>query len=782
VIALFVERFGIENLIFLFLADAVLFLIGSVIASYLVKKIREDLFLIGKVCFTLIFIGLASLFPETEIWFFVFAILAKDLFFSRINLSLIRQVEEFFSPTEAQKFIPVIDSAITIGTIFGAFFMVQMLNYFPEKAVLALWAGAVFGIGALILFLPKILHFLPRFEIEREDESDSRNEIAEAWKRIKERGFLRNLLFLVFFQAMLFTFIEVEFTREIHHEIVLEKSHNVVPVDLKNLQASIFTQAADHLIEFGHTAKEKVITLSSDLIAHEKLAHDLGMFHLLFGLLALVVQLLITSRILYTLGIVGSIISYFLLILAAVSALFFGFGNISILRGIQHGFHSVGTSAYHLIFYSIFARSREAVRLFFEGIVVPVGVIFAVGFMFLIPENLIVPLMFVSSFGSVFVAVLMKRNFTAHSAKSMLKEDNISAKLHHIEILGQKGHRNAAIILANELKNKNNNPIVREKLVATISGINKPGAITVYSAILNDVTESLELKKNVLSSLLKIGSLKEYWQEHAFGQHHLLETLNNLFVRESDSHLKKLVVMNIFQHLPIHQVVPFFLREIKTSDELLQAILLRSCTIFNDPATVFYLRSFLSHENSRLKGSAIIALWKFEDRRKLRGILKSLISSSVEVEKISGIYTVGEVKDRKLRYRLMEFMDCESKGGLSDLSGQPLIRLHVLIALAKLGDKRSIPGLLKVVFGEEEQLAQVAFNMLDRIPSDIRYLLQKEIQLEVSNHVFSILKPRNVFRFEHISHLPNELIVRLKRFYRLAGRYDDILMLERVES
>ena len=766
--ALFVERFGIEHLMSLFFVDAALFLTGSILVSLFHQRIREDHYLIVKVILTLIFLFMASLFEKTQIEFFIFAILAKDLFFSRINISLLRQTEEFFSPQEAQKFIPLIDSAIIIGTIIGAFLMIELLQVLPEESVLWLWGVTTAIIGFLALSLPSILKTLPSFETEATEKAHQ-NKIITAWKRVRHKPFLKNLVLIVALQAVIFTFIEYEFTKELHEEIVIGQ-HKEEEFNYKNLQASLLSDAKGKILEMGKITQEKVIEVSSHLIAHEKLAHDLGMFHLIFGLIALFVQIIITSRVLNLLGIVGSIIVYFFLLLGTLVSLFMGFGSMNILRGIQHGFHSIGTSAYHLAFYSLFSSFRDALRFFLEGVIVPLGVMISIIIMRLAPHEIVFPIMIFILALIILIGAFMKKNFTKHSAQSMWSEKNITAKIHHIEILGQRGHKNGGPILAKELKNKSNTPVVREKIISTLSKINDPRVITTYTELLSSRDETTDMKEYILKALLKMNSLKDYWGNHAFSQHHLIEVLNTLFENTDNAHLKKLIIMNIFQHIPVHKVVPFFLKEIKNEDEVQQSILLRSCTLFNDPATVFYLRSFLDHPSPRLRGAALIALWKFEEKHIIKPLLDQLLSAQDEESIISGIYTVGEIHETTYVPHLLKYLEFPSKN----------MRLHTLIALAKLGDTRSIPGLLQIIFSKDKKLSDAAFHMLDRVPSDIRYLLQKEIQLEVSSRVFGILRSREVFLLEHLKKLPKKIILELKNLYKLAERYDDMLIIEQV--
>jgi len=774
--ALFVEKFGISQLPILFLIDAGLFLFGTLVTSFYFRNLEADKYLLLFSGLTLISLGLTSYFDVTEIGFFVFALLAKDLFFSRINLGLLRQTEELFSPLEARKFIPIIDSAITIGTVLGAFLLIQLLHFSCDEAVLGIWAGAVIGVIVLTILLPKILNFLPRFEAVCAIRSSRRNTFIETFNALNDRPFLKNLLLLVFFQTVLFTFVEIEFTREIHNEIQEHhETHSEPVVHGQDLQASLLSSAKEKFTEVRHTAQEKaseiVHYLEHDVITHEKLAHDLGMFHLIFGLIALAFELLITSRVLYRVGVVGSILTYLGIIFIAIMFMFFRIGNIQTLRGLQHGLHSLGSSPYHIAFYALFSRRREAIRLFFEGILVPLSVIVAIGILFFIPESYVLPVMLIATLGAICAGSFMKRNFTRNSAINMQNESGISEKLHHIEILGQRGHKNAGMILVQELKNRSNHMVIREKIIKTITFINDPEVIHAYVEIIMDTKESKEIKGKVLNSILLLSSLNSYWKNHAFGQHHLINALKNLHKTEDETHLKKLIIMNIFLQLPPTEVVPFFLEVMKTRDEQLKSICLRSCTVFNDPDIVFYLRPYLMHSNPRIRGHAVIALWKFEKKDSLKNILRELLMDNDEKVKIAGIYAIGETYDDFCKDDLLSALANERKKEN---------RLHLLIALAKLKDKDVIPELLDMILGDDIELANMANHMLERVPKEIRDEIRREIQFEISHRVSQIIEPQNIRHMEDLQKLSVPVLEYLKRLYQLDGKYDDMLMMESV--
>ncbi|MCF7812516.1 hypothetical protein K9M59_02885 [Candidatus Gracilibacteria bacterium] len=769
VTALFVEQFGIQALLLLFLCDGVLYALGAFLASFLIPRISLRRFLFFNIVATSLLVGASLFFSPENILFFVCILAAKDLFFSQLSIALYRRSEHLFSPSEAQRFMPLVESAITVGAVVGATLMLIFLDIMPAQFVLFLWLAMLFGIGAVIFFTPQILHTLPRFSLPSQPKKDFPNPLKEAIHGLQRIPFLRHIAVILLLQTAVFTIVEFEFTKDVqshivpHHEIT---SH----IQPQHLQASLFQETKETLGKIGSTIKHNVEEISSGFIMHKTLAHDLGAFHLLFGLLALVVQFF-TPKLLQKFGVIGTMFSYFLILSVTFLSFLLGYGTVNTVRMIQHGTHSLGEAPYHLTFYSIFSHGRESVRLFLEGIIRPIGILLAVISFFLFPSNIVFWFALAACGGLLILSWPLKKSFTALSEANLDSDDEIEGKLHSIEVLGQRGHTDRGLLLSQELQKKELPPVIRQKIIRTLTVVNDPRSIHTYLEILRDKKEDFEIKMAVLDSLFHIKISESYWQDHAFTRYNLLEILKSLFSVHEHSHMRKLIVMNIFRHQPSHEIAPFFLETMNRADVKLQSVYLRSCQMFDDPAIAFYVRDYLDHSDPRIQGHAIIALWKFHDRQKLQTLLDQLLEGTKD-EKISALYTIGEVKARCYRDNLYRLMHDEDHW----------IQLHALIALAKINDEHCIPGLLRILFGSDRSLSKAAFHMLDRAPQEIRDTLTREIRFEVSNRVAHILRPQQIYSSQKLSSLPQNILEELKHLYALADRYDDILVMEHLRG
>lgn len=761
VTALFLDIFGIQNILYLFLIDAWLLIAGSYLAHFCFLRMPIHQFLYVNVLATLGFLALAWFGRDNPVMFFTGVILAKDLFFSQVRIATLRRNEELMSPTEATHLMPVVETALTIGTIVGAGAFLYLLSFLPSKQVLFFWVVPLLALIVLIHFGPRYLRDIPQIHKLSKPEAEENDQIQ--FGALKKIRFLWLMSLVILIQGVLWSVLEFEFLSSLTEHVQSHPPQFELPA--QEIQANLLHNAIPEVTEAAHKVAEK-----SSAYMEYSMAHALGFLELLFGLVALLVQGLLASRVLKHFGVVHTMLIYFLGLLGVVATFALGGISMNLVKGYKHGFHALFMSSYHLSFYSIFSKNRESVRHFLEGFIYPAGIIAGVGLM-IICAQFMIPLSYLMVVLVSALALLMmpmREAFTYLSKRNLKSDQCILTKMHSIEVLGQRGHHQAMKHLGAELLRTDLHPVVREKIVVTLSRINDPEVIHIYVQILRSKTESDELKVKILESSLKLEALSDYWAKHAFSQYHLLETLKEFFAKTDNPHLRKLIVMNIFAHLPTSQVVPFFLEVLENSNEELKSVCLRSAgEIFSDPEVVYYVRKWLDHPNPKVRGYALIALWKFEDHEVLGQKIDAMLASDDEKELIAGIYTIGEVQDETRELHLMQLEDHPSEE----------VHMHVLVALAKLGDDRCVESLLDILFAEDEDRARRVFGMLKRAPK-IRSKLKRAIQLEVSQRVMQILIEEQIKTASHLKRLPAKTRRYLSRLYRLAERYDELLHLE----
>lgn len=766
VTAVFIDLFTISKVLYLLLIDAGIFLLGSFVANYFFIQKEHDSFLISTILGTIACVSIAALFRHNTIVFLGLALLAKDFFFAQLGIGILRKNESLFSPSEAQRIMPILESSLTIGTIMASALFLLLLTIFKVETLFVFWIIPLGIMFFMVFSAKKILREIPTLSKHTEVAKSS---VFEHFVDAQNIPFLKYMTLVVFLQAALFSMVEFEFLKSIDTNI---KHSAMESIDLTQMQTSVISDSLQKVEAVGHEIVSEVKSVSSEIFVYDTMAHSLGVFSLFFGLVALMVQLFLTHQFIRRIGIVNTMLVYISGLLGTIALFLFGGIGMGSVKTFQHGAHSLFEAPYHITFYSIFSHSREHIRYFFEGIVKPLGVILGVTMLISLQyfsKSVEVGAMGVVALFIISFAFMMKSKFTKLSKENLRSNQNISAKLHAVEVLAQKGHEKSAEALGEELLQSTTDDIVKEKIIHTISKINDPHSVHVYLEILTNQSTNQETKIQILDSLLKFTNLKNYWESHVFSQHHLLRVLQDIFDHTTHTHLKKLVVMNIFKHLPPHKVADYFLQTLKTSDCELQAICLRSASeIFNDPEMVYYVRDYLSQGTPKLKGYAIIALWKFDDQQWLSRIIAQLLRGNRE-ERIAAIYAIGEIKGDKWRNDLRNLLNTKDLG----------VKVQVLVALMKLKEVSIIDQVMEILLGQDTQLSRKMFFMLKRVPKEIRDIIKNEISFQVSGRVLEILVSESITHRQHLQKLSGEIKRYLRHLYRLGEKYDDLVLIGR---
>ncbi len=714
-------------------------------------------------------------FESDSLWFFGFLFLAKDFFFAQVSIALTRQNEEFFCPTEARRVVPVIDSAITIGGLIGALLVIQGLDWISQTAVLHIWGAVLLGMSYLIYRTDDIIGSMPEITQYATKEHDKIDSLFSGISKLGKIPFLRLLCVIIVLQSLIFTVIEYEFTQEIQHHVSHSKPKDEHTTKKYPLEASLI-QKAEKVIhhatektkEIAHEVTGKAKAVTAKMFMEETLAHALGMFHLLFSGIALIVQLLIASKVLEKIGIIGSITSYHVILAISILGYAFGYGNVSMVRAIQHGFHALSEAPYHITYYSVKHQVRESIRLILEGIVKPIGIIGGFLIITYVPTQFIWPSLLCILGLLLLLHKAKNGSFTQLCYKNVQLSQKMIDKLHALETLGHKGHQEVVSILSSEIRNKREHEILRRKSIDVATKIQDPNIIHAYIRVLKDPEELIEIKIEVLKSILKIPNISQHWEGHAFSFYNFVKTLKLLLETETDRQLKKLIVMNLFQHLPVTEVVPFFVAGLESADDELKSIYLRSSRVIQDPEILDYVEPYLNDDNPKLKGHALIALWDFYDQKILTNQLVGWIGSENEEEIIGGIYAIGEVQEEQFIPMIRGYIGHKNQN----------IHIQALVALTKLGQKDVKSEILKVAFGPDQELANKIYHMLERVENGLKESIRADINYEVAIQVSKILEEKNIHTGSDFEHITAGVWQKLLFLYSLAGRYDCVAELD----
>ena len=387
-IAMFIHRVGVERLPFLLILNALLVMLGTIIYSYLLQWIKRPLLIIyttltaGALLFT------STLFIYTsELVFFAMILMAQSIFLSQLNILISLFTEDLFSPLESQRAFPLITSSETLGGVLGGLMVAVLSSFMPPYKFIYLW------ILALVLIIPTLLtshvyrQKIPSLKLQKYKEEKQRSthwvETAQnTVKKIRKIPFLSGVVGMILLQFMLLNLFEFQYFKAIE-ESVIEK--NKIEFEVKDYRPD--TNLKVSLLDV------KNVTLSSenalnDNVIEEKITQSLGLFQMIFSAGSLIVQIFFASRILNSLGIVGSLLVHPLVTLLNLFNMTFNFNfltaaagrsSLEITSGIFH-------NAYHSSYYAIIESMRTEIKELIEGFVKPFGAILAFFSIFLIQE------------------------------------------------------------------------------------------------------------------------------------------------------------------------------------------------------------------------------------------------------------------------------------------------------------------------------------------------------------------------------------------------------------
>ncbi len=703
-IALFVTKFGISNLPFMILLQAILTIAGMFAFSFLNEHFSSKKLIPICSFATGLTLFIATFFLDQPYVFFGLLLMVTGIFLPQLTIFLSNYIEDFFTPLECERTFPVIESAQTIGGIFAGLLITTLSAYIGSYKFFYLWILFLFLVVSVIFFLEPLSS--EQQHIFHSQELTKRNFRSRV-KKIKES--VENIKLVPFLQGMLVIFLL--------HWIVA------------------------HVLEFQYT---KLIDESIEATggAHEEgLAHGLGTFHILFHGSALFVQLLVASRILRKIGTVGSFLLHALVTFFSSVSLMLGFGYFTVILA-KNNFEISGIlhkNAYEASYYALKHGTQRQVREFFEAFVYPVGTIIGtiivlfVQFFFLETHTFLsleIVLIALTA-AMIFFTVRLQHSYTQLSRDTLMKSDHHQAKFHAIEILSQKGHQNHLTALISTLRNPREVVSVKVKILEMFQRIADPKTIPVLLDFLHDREEDIaEAAVKALGGFTKLG---DNIFDQGFSRYRVINELKELFTKSGSEKVCEAVI-HALAALKYEKIVPFLLDAMNGASERLHIASIQVSGLFHDPAIVDFLLPGLRSRSPFIRAETVLSLWQFAPyRNKLSSVLMSLYGSSKRDDFLAYCSVIGDIGDRRDIVRLREHLDVLD----------PVQKFSVSYALYKLGDHSALTHLVHLLFSRNSLVLQKANALFHSLKPDQKAFLQNIVRREVSQRLQQIFSSEN---------------------------------------
>ncbi len=746
--ALFLGKVGIELLPLLFLGNALLMMLGTLIYQKLIHRVKEEVLITFTVLMAAASLVSSIFFIHTNpTLFFVFYLIAQSIILSQLNILISLFNEELFTPLESQRTFPIIESAETVGGIMGGLLLTLFADAIPSYKFILIW------VILLIFILPIVLRYnartmeIPKLKIAGETHRTSKVHYNE----IKKYPFLKGMMMVVLLFWAIMNVLEFQYT--------------------KAIQEDVYSTQEETLVE-GHPTGHEIALASEDPVQEEQqdyeqaITQKMGTLHLIFNLAALFMQLIFASRIISALGITSSMLLHPLVTLLNLIAmtLHFNFFTASLSRGSYELTGILFKNAYDSSYYAVPHELRRDTKEFMQGIMKPFGAILGtVGLLFIafklkgLEQTMALnAMLLVMSALMAFILNRMNRSYTLMNEQNLSHKSDLPTRLNAVEILGQKGHESNTASLQKILQRSSEPEVLKERILNTLGLLEDPEAIASLLEIIKNPNDDLRL--GAIQALAHYHKLKKHMLEQSFTRYRVIESLKAALKKEHQENILEPLVL-LYYDLEPQGLIEFLMGELH-KDENVRPHFIRMLHLFKDPNLKYYLKDRLEDKDPAIKAAALVALWQF---KALRAELKHHLMKMLESRKLEvlalGIETAGRVKETSLRSTLKSYIHHESEK----------IRQAALLSLAQMEDESVIPEL---ILHFEDSL-----RSLQGVSKRFQRILEQALDLHVIEKISSILSEYKHLSLDEMSH---ETLATLKHLYSKVKAYHEAHKIEKI--
>ena len=425
----FIAKLGIEKLPILIIAQAILVIVGMILFSFFINFHHlSGLIKIYTFCTAFLFVLAGQAHSHQTIYFSILLI-AFGIFLPQLFIYVSSYIEEFYSPEESEKHLPLLESSETIAGISSGLILSLFSGYFSEYKITMLCA--------LILVLTAVI--FASYDLEKNNvhhESDSHlkkminfKAVKVAWDEIEKYNFLQTLFVVLFIQWVIGWMLEFRYTMVVEESLV-----------------------------------------GQQLAAHQQgIIHGLGLLQLFMYSSALIMEFFIGKKIIASLGTFGSFLVHSIVTALSVGNLFLSAPYIaSILARNNFEMTSIlHRTAYESTFFAFREKVRKGLRELFEALLMPIALIFAnivilVVQAFFIEQHtiLVLDLFSLMCVGLMSYFAYLLRDPYTNLVADLLKSKNVNEKMNAIEILIQNGHRDGIKKLLSSMSKKHEDEVI----------------------------------------------------------------------------------------------------------------------------------------------------------------------------------------------------------------------------------------------------------------------------------------------------------------------------------
>lgn len=697
IVAMFVGKYGITALPYLFALIAVFTIIGTFLYSTFLDKFSPEKLLILTIFLNIVMLFFATqIYHTNEVLFYALLIVSVSVFTMQFKIILDGYIEDLFTPLQSERTFPIIEAADTVGGIVAGLAVMSLSNSIETYKFVFLW------MVALALIVPALVWNGHTEEVALVNglHHNSRESIGlftkikKAFSHAGPISYVKGMFLIVFLEWVLYNLLEFQYTKAIYQ-------------DVSNV---IFDAGSG----FQHA-----------------FVHDLGTLFILFSTSALLIQLFVGGRLINSLGVMGSMLLHPIVTLLSLFGLTASFNYYTAVLA-KNNFtitSIIHLNAYHSTYYALRSDLREHIRELFEGIVRPIGAICGTLTLillqrFFVGEYLILYVNFsliIVAAGAFIVTYLQQQKYTNLAINDLLHSKDKKVRFNAIDILGQKGHKSSVPILMKILGSKKEPVSIRVRVLKALSELEASESI-------NSIIKCFNSKWSAIRSaaLDTLECFRVFQKPKGlFQKYILISELKRLYRKEKSEEIV-LKIIHLMSFLSSVSTVEFLVDVLEHGDGRHKAEAIYALGKFNDREIFNFLSVYLNSKNFKEQINAAVALYNVKDYRDEAYHLIFSFLYSRKMEKIEcGLFAIGELGLKKRKEVCFHYLNSKNND----------LRIHSAISLIKMGYQDGIPVIVNLLLNGSED---VKFK--------IRYLL-KNVDVRISKNIDKIVKQAEEIKY-----------------------------------
>jgi len=734
-VALFVARYSIVYLPFLYMVQAALMISGTMFFSFIADLFESrKIIFIAAFCSIVLFVGAGVSFNNDMI-FFPLLLFANGFFIQQINVFLSSYIEDFFSPVEASRAFPLIESAETIAGIIGGIVLAGSVLGANARNVFFLWAFLMLLFLMVMFFLyPRTVGFynsLYAMKILPKVKSMNWVGIKKSFINIARIPFLQVMTCVFFIQWFIVQLIEFQFTKVVD---------------------------------------EGVLDSGTQAVHAVNLVHGLGRLHIFFFISAFLVQLLLASRILRFLGTVGGLIFHSLFTLMSAVSLVFGFGYFTTVMAKNNFEVSsvISDNAFESSYYAFPHGTQKTLREFFEGVLAPLATITATVFLlftefFFVGKDALIAINLLFLLLTVFTLLMsffLQRSYSNLVMKNLKVVEKKISKMHAIDLLEQRGHVHGIDALLCALRNEEDN----ETIVRILRALGRIGGVEVLPDIEKMLDSKCSSVRNAVAKVIgELQFLKSPNRAIYVTRHRLIEKMKFLYSHSNDVEFKMglLRSLSALEEDNVAGVVEL-LRN--SSDSLIQEECMDILARYGDKLVVDYIKPFINSADYFVKAKAISTILHIarHDRAAQVAMKRMIRNYALECRRAvySEFWNVRQV-------HILSMM----KNSLAD--GDDETRFYAALGLVKSGHNYAAAVLADLLLFKNNLFFGRVKRALDNLSLGMKKIIASEIEkVLIRNAGLNLVITANLP--ERLELLGEAMLMRLKEAFKILNLDEEI--------